>query len=106
MNSYAVLFYQDEGIYSYMSLGNNMTLEEAKDAALEYIASGHTYCDDGDLRFIIVETGLQTECTTADHQSFFKKKTEEARKRRKAEQDRADKVRYEELKNKFDANRE
>lgn len=104
MNKYALLFYGDEGVYYYIPLlGKDATLDDAKNAALEYIARGETFCDDGDLSFEIAEIASVNEYTTADYQPFFEKKTKEARKHRKEEQDRADKVRYEELKKRFDA---
>ncbi len=104
MAKYAMLVYQNEGVYSYIPLSNkDITLDEAVDKALNVIDKDNIMGISGDSEadFSIVEVGTETEYNTDDFDDYFKKKASERTAQNLKVIDELDKLHYERLKKKF-----
>lgn len=101
MTGYAMLIYADEGIYYFNPLAAK-TEEEAVNEALDYIDSGHTVSNNGDLHFKIIDVTNSHDYTTADYEEFFEQKNAEAMKRWKEQEEKLEREQFERLKKKFD----
>src|SRR5262245_58366185 len=104
MTKYALIINGPYNSYDYTPLQDGITIKEAELIALEYINDQFGYYNDDinhDLQFSIIETGDEHKYSTDDFKEWFDKKHKEDIKQARAQQDRADKILYEELKKRF-----